>query len=234
MTDNLDLWNRHADVDPKYTKPITGKQYKGTSPSPQHVLWCLTDMFGPMGQGFGARVVAEGFQPLGEELLHWCRIEFWHTDRANTFETYGQTKAYMKTKSGFMSDEDAPKKSFTDALVKAASYVGVASNIFLGRWDDQKYVHDLTSKFAEESKQQERDPRAIADGLIATIAKAQNYSQYQQTIGGAKFDAAWKWLEEAKPPMANEVKAAVEKKRAEVDPAMQAPPENAEGGHEYA
>ncbi|WP_210354519.1 hypothetical protein [Brucella sp. 2280] len=147
----LDLWEAHADIDPAMTKAITGKAYKGTSPNPQHVIWCLTDMFGPVGQGFGWEVLAEDFTPLGEEILHWCRIRFWHTDRQNYYEAYGQTKALMKTRnSGLMSDEDAPKKSLTDAIIKAASQLGIAANIFLGRWDDQKYVDELKKEFRQD------------------------------------------------------------------------------------
>jgi len=155
MTDNLSIWNKYADIDPKFTKPITGKQYKGTSPNPQYVIKCLTDMFGPVGQGFGWRVIAEAFTPLGEEVLHWCRIEFWHTDRANVIESYGQTKAAYKTSSGkYMVDEDAPKKSLTDAIVKAASYIGVGASIFLGQWDDQKYVAEVNAEYRSEEKKQ--------------------------------------------------------------------------------
>ena len=43
--------------------------------------------------------------------------------------------AIAQTKSGLRSDEDAPKKSLTDAIIKAASHLGIAANIFLGRWD---------------------------------------------------------------------------------------------------
>lgn len=158
---NLDLWNKHADIDPAFTKPITGKAYKGTSPSPQYVIRCLTEMFGPVGKGFGWDVTAEGWQPLGDEVLHWCRIRFWHTDRANGFDAYGQTKALMKTTGGLKSDEDAPKKSLTDAIVKAASQIGVAANIFLGRWDDQKYVDQVNEEYrsAEATMPRELSPR---------------------------------------------------------------------------
>lgn len=154
MTDNLRHWKRFDDIDPSFTKPITGKPYKGTSPNPQYVIKCLTEIFGPVGEGFGWDVVAEDFTPMGDELLHWCRIKFWHTDRANTFDIYGQTKAVMKTRNGFMSDEDAPKKSLTDAIVKASSHVGVAANIFLGRWDDQKYVAEVDAKYRDEESPQ--------------------------------------------------------------------------------
>ena len=121
MSNNLDLWNRFADIDPAFTKPITGTDYRGTFPNPHYVIQCLTEMFGPVGVGFGWELEKDEFTPIGEEVLHWCRIRFWHTDRLNGFSAYGQTKALMKTKNGLRLDEDAPKKSLTDAITKAAS-----------------------------------------------------------------------------------------------------------------
>jgi len=194
MSDNLSIWKKYADIDPQFTKPITGKQYKGTSPNPQYVIQCLTDMFGPVGQGFGWRVIAEAFTPLGEEVLHWCRIEFWHTDRANVIESYGQTKAAYKTSGGkYMVDEDAPKKSLTDAIVKAASYIGVGASIFLGRWDDQKYVAEVNAEYrADEKKQSE----AMVDGHHENaVVAARMILEEAQTVDEIK--AAWKKLSPA-------------------------------------
>ena len=162
--ENLTLWDQFADIDPAYTKPITGKPYRGTSPNPQYIIKCLTEMFGPVGQGFGWDIVAEDFTPLGGETLHWCRIKFWHTDRDNTFDHYGQTKACYTTHGGkVIVDEDAPKKSLTDAITKAASQIGIASNIFLGRWDDNKYVAEVEQRFKEAEKV---DHCARISGLI--------------------------------------------------------------------
>lgn len=169
---NLELWNTFADIDPKFTKAITGKPYKGTSPNPQYVIRCLTEMFGPVGKGFGWRVIADDFTKLGDEVLHWCRIEFWHTDRANTFESYGQTKAAYGTSSGkFMVDEDAPKKSLTDAIIKAASQLGIAANIFLGRWDDQKYVAEVNAEYRAEERPP-FDPVAAHDRIAKKLEGA--------------------------------------------------------------
>lgn len=159
MIDNLRHWERFDDIDPKFTKAITGKDYSGTSPNPQYVIQCLTEMFGPVGQGFGWRVLAEGFEPFGDTSLHWCRIEFWHTDRAHTYEAYGQTKAaYVTAKGIHRVDEDAPKKSLTDAIIKAASQIGIAANIFLGRWDDQKYVAQVNAEYREEERAAQPKP----------------------------------------------------------------------------
>ena len=185
MTDNhLAIWEAHADIEPKFTKVITGKAYKGTSPNPHYVIYCLTKLFGPVGQGFGWRVLAEDFTQLGGETLHWCRIEFWHTDRANTYEAYGQTKAAYTTKGGsVIVDEDAPKKSLTDAIVKASSQLGIAANIFLGRWDDSKYVAEVAEEFrqAERSKTPPVDmahERAVTDAQ-AMIESADSLQDLQ-------------------------------------------------------
>lgn len=180
--DNLRIWDQFADIDPQFTKPITGKPYKGTSPNPHYVIRCLTEMFGPVGQGFGWDVEAEGFQPMGEELLHWCRIRFWHGD-GRGFSAYGQTKAIMKTRSGHMTDEDAPKKSLTDAITKAAAQVGVGANIFLGRWDDSKYVASVDADFrAAEKKAEPFDAKEAYSKFKAAI-------QSRDTI--AKLESMW-------------------------------------------
>ena len=179
---NLEIWKKHADIDPKMTKGITGKDYKGTSPNAHHVIWCLTDLFGPVGQGFGWSVVQDGIERFDETAIHWCRIQFWHTDRANTFEAYGQTKIAYTTRNGDRKvDEDAPKKSLTDAITKAAAQIGIAANIFLGRWDDNKYVQGVASEFASAEKQ--KTDLATFNRVKAAI---------QNATDSAKLDAIWK------------------------------------------
>lgn len=165
MTDKLALWNRFADIDPKFTKPISGRDYGGTSPNPQYVIRCLTELFGPVGKGFGWTVLAEDFKELGGTYLHWCRIKFWwkDDDGEHGVEEYGQTKAAYVTSKGTMRvDEDAPKKSLTDAIVKGASHVGIAANIFLGRWDDQKYVAEVNEEYRREERGDVKPPKQIS------------------------------------------------------------------------
>ena len=195
MTDNLKYWEQFADIDPKFTKQITGKQYKGTSPNPQYVIRCLTEMFGPIGHGFGWHVVREDFTPIGEEVLHWCRIWFWTANKENGFEGYGQTKALMKTRNGMMMDEDAPKKSMTDAAIKAASQLGVAANIFLGRWDDQKYVQTVAQEYAKkEAEANQPDPQERFDRMDAALKGAQSLEALHKLWGSKNFANAYQAL----------------------------------------
>lgn len=227
--DNLRHWNAYADIDPAFTKPITGKPYKGTSPNPQYVIRCLTDLFGPVGEGFGWDVVAEAFEPMGEEVLHWCRIKFWHTSRANTYDSYGQTKALAKTKNGLVLDEDAPKKSLTDAIIKASSHLGIAANIFLGRWDDQKYVAQVDAEYRQEERDAAAPPFDAAGceaRLIAGIDKRktkQDLAEYWRGEGDALSA-----LKAASNDAYQRVRTAFADaaSKATDDPARQAPPQD--------
>jgi hypothetical protein len=160
---NKALWDRVCVTDPNAVKPITGKQYSGNSPKPYWIVERLTDEFGPCGIGWGFSIVNERMERLSDtDILHVALVRFWYVigDKRGELEQIGQTKAtYMTSRDRLMVDEDAPKKSVTDALVKCASYLGFAGDIFSGRWDDSKYV-------AQAAK--EWEARRAAGGPIPT------------------------------------------------------------------
>lgn len=148
---NKALWERVCVTDPKAVKAITGKQYQGNSPKPYWIVERLTEEFGPCGIGWGFSIVNERMERLTEsDVLHVAVVSFWYMldGVRGEIEQIGQTKAvYEKSKGGFMVDEDAPKKSVTDALIKCASYIGFAGDIFAGRWDDSKYVEQARKHY---------------------------------------------------------------------------------------
>jgi hypothetical protein len=51
-------------------------------------------------------------------------------------------------KNGTRLDSDGPKKATTDALTKLLSQLGFNADVFEGRFDDSKYVAELTEEFA--------------------------------------------------------------------------------------
>jgi hypothetical protein len=150
---NLALWERVCVTDPRAVKPITGKQYSGNSPKPYWIVQRLTEEFGPCGKGWGFTILNERMERLTEtDILHVAVVRFWYVSEGARceLEQIGQTKAAYKTGKGTMLvDEDAPKKSVTDALVKCASYIGFAGDIFSGRWDDSKYIAWAREQYEE-------------------------------------------------------------------------------------
>lgn len=166
MTDKKALWKRVMVTDPKAVKAITGKQYQGNSPKPYWIVERLTEEFGPCGLGWGFSIVNERMERLTEsEILHVAVVRFWYEldGKRGEVEQIGQTKAvYAKRDGSLLVDEDAPKKSVTDALVKCASYIGFAGDIFAGRWDDSKYVESARKHYeADEPKDEKQNLAGI-------------------------------------------------------------------------
>jgi hypothetical protein len=188
----MGLWRRVCVTDPAAVKPITGKQYNGNSPKPYWIVERLTAEFGPCGIGWGFSILSERFERFGEgksaESLHIAVVRFWYemNGKRGELEQVGQTRAsYTTSKDKFLVDEDAPKKSVTDALVKCASYLGFAGDIFSGRWDDSKYVAEAGREWAERKAQE--DPRRaawIAD-RIADINAAKSKAELKDVMDKA-------------------------------------------------
>lgn len=150
-TDNMAFWTAAMKTDPARVKPITGKQYKGNSPQPYYLVERMTESFGMCGIGWGLTIISERMERLTEtDVLHVALIELWYIQGGKTgrIQQVGQTKAaYQSSKGSMVIDEDAPKKSITDAMTKCMSYLGFAGDIFSGMWDDSKYVEEIRGEF---------------------------------------------------------------------------------------
>jgi hypothetical protein len=169
MNDNMTFWNNNKKTDPKRVKAITGKQYKGNSPQPYYLVERMTEAFGMCGIGWGLNILNERMERLTDtDVLHVAVVELWykHGDKNGSITQIGQTKAAYKTNAGsMMIDEDAPKKSITDAMTKCMSYLGFAGDIFSGQWDDSKYVASLEAEFSEKPASAKSVSRDVWDGL---------------------------------------------------------------------
>jgi hypothetical protein len=184
---NKELWNSVCKTDPAAVKAITGKQYKGNSPRPYWIIERATEVFGPCGSGWGVVINDERFERLSEtDVLHVANVTVWYLldNKRCELQQMGQTKAVYKTSGGsLLVDEDAPKKSVTDAMVKCLSMIGFAGDIFSGRWDDSKYVESMRAEFAAP-------PSTIGEeGAANIIALLEDV--------GANKDSFMMWVEKA-------------------------------------
>lgn len=166
MSENLSLWNAVEKTPLAHTKAITGKAYQGTSPKPHYLVHKATETFGPCGIGWGFTIEDERVEEgAGGERLHVARVKVWYEwgGKRGEVEHIGGTQFSGTRKNGTpFTDEDAPKKSVTDALVKALSMIGFAGDIFMGRYDDSKYVQELRDEARQESSSAPQQGRNAA------------------------------------------------------------------------
>lgn len=192
---NMELWNSVCVTDPSAVKAITGKQYKGNSPKPYWIIQRATETFGPCGIGWGVIVAHERFERLTDtDVLHVALVRVWYIQggKRGELEQMGQTKACYKTAAGgMMVDEDAPKKSVTDGMVKCLSMLGFAGDIFSGQWDDSRYV----AWAGEETARRVNPP---VDYLFAIKNSA------SIDVCKSNFAAAWKMSAKADKPALKE------------------------------
>lgn len=182
--DTMKLWNSVCVTDPSVVKKITGKPYQGDSPKPYWIIQRATEVFGPIGIGWGVNVKSERFERLGDtDVLHVCVVSVWFVwegKRSETFDQMGGTKAAYKTSKGsLMVDEDAGKKSVTDAMVKCLSMVGFAGDIFSGQWSDSKYIDWAAQETAR------RENPTLTDEQVSEITTL---------LDGRDFDGFMKWV----------------------------------------
>lgn len=199
MTDKNNYWDQFPKTDEKYT---TGANVDGnnlTSIDGVYMVKLATEVLGPIGEGWGYRILEERFdngKPIimfagdqAEKILpiymmddgkivyektHRLLLEMWVGNKENTFVQYGHTKFnYMTSKGKFYVDHEYAKKSVTDAMKKCLSLVGVCSDVFMGEFDDQGYKE--VAKLENDLAKADRSDAAYAEKVeeLRTFIKVQ-------------------------------------------------------------
>jgi len=218
--ENKVLWDSVKVTDPSAVKPITGKSYKGDSPKPYWIIERATEVFGPVGIGWGVTVKSERFERLSDhDVLHVAVVSVWYVwngQKSETFDQMGGTKAaYMTSKGALMVDEDAGKKSVTDGMVKCLSMIGFAGDIFSGQWNDSKYVEWAAAETARRTEQKITDEEAAdIQALIDEVgADKTMFLAWVAQMAGHDVES----ISDIPAAGAKKVVAALEKKRHQKD-----------------
>lgn len=175
---NTRIWAAVPKTDMAYTKNANVNGNQQTSISGLYMVKLATEVLGPIGEAWGYDVAEERFEntkPItlngeylkdGDSLVweqtHTVRLELWHGSRENTITQFGHTRYRYVTNNGrIMVDEEAPKKSVTDAMKKCLSLLGICSDVYMGLFDDVNY---------QQAARVENDIKKASDG-DAEIAK---------------------------------------------------------------
>jgi hypothetical protein len=146
MSDNMRIWDAVSKTNPDHTKTVNQRGGFTAIAAHSQVLEA-TRQFGPIGIGWGydtqPPIMLDGVVTVG--------VTVWHTTRDNHFgPVWGG--ADLRDSKGKL-DSDAPKKATTDGLTKALSLLGFNADVFMGRFDDNKYVEQMRREFAGKEEE---------------------------------------------------------------------------------
>ena len=143
----MKIWETLSKTNTEFTKPLPGYGGKTlTTIDPMYQIQMMTDLFGPVGIGWKYKVDYKYIDGLvfAEVTIKYFTDE-WHE--------YGPVCSVqnLSKKNGNLDDE-APKKAMTDAMTKAFSHLGMSADVFLGKFDDSKYVEQMKQEFSQPKK----------------------------------------------------------------------------------
>jgi len=213
---NLELWNSVCMTDPSHTKAVNFGR-KITAIDPYRQIQNATAQFGAAGVGWGWSVSNIQHLPTNEVCV---LIRLWHGDDDRFIEQWGQASLYID-KDEKKKDTDCMKKATTDGITKCLSCLGFNADVFLGKFDDNKYVNDAKKHFQPLFTQ---DQLEAFNALILNKNEGDNYSLFcmsesmgQEAFGALvatiqadegkrnktkKHDAVWKLIDDVKSPLA--------------------------------
>ena len=149
MKENLELWHKVEKTNPKYTKQANVGGNKITSIAPQYQIMNVTEQFGSYGKTWGFKNIELDYTLVPEFNLIVLKAIFFYPD--GEFPTINSIKMFMDN-AKLKIDDNFAKKLETDTLTKAISKLGFNADIFMGKFDDTRYLAEITKEFAEPAK----------------------------------------------------------------------------------
>lgn len=182
--ERIAIWRDLETTDPNMTKKVTqgGRAYHSIDATWQFMR--MTEIFGPAGVGWGYTIKRstindmgpamvpsittfedgtkkQEMQEIGRTTLHTCEVELWYvTDHGErgTIPGIGHTKVTYLAGSGanryLYMDEDYEKKSVTDAVTKAMSFIGMGADVRMGFYDNKDYAEQLREESGLTAEEQ--------------------------------------------------------------------------------
>ena len=143
----MEIWNKLEKTNPDHTKPAPSSYGKKiTTIDAMHQIKNMTEYFGPVGIGWSYVASYHYTDKLvfAEVKIQYCLEGKWYEyGPVCSLSPLGHVRG---SKKGQLDDE-APKKAMTDALTKAFSHLGLNADVFLGKFDNNKYVEEITKEF---------------------------------------------------------------------------------------
>ncbi len=138
----MELWNQVCTTDPKHTKSVD--QRGGyTAIDPQYQIRMATSLWGPYGGSWALRDFQWGMIEVAEQKP---------TMTLDAIFNYPGGQFPISADMSYRANDDCRKKLRTAAQSKALSLLGFNADIYLGQYDDERYVQEMRTKFSDQDE----------------------------------------------------------------------------------
>jgi len=186
--DNMELWNQVCTTNPADTKPFRGKGgFKGTAIAAQSQRKRATELWGSFGCKWGIRNEQFSIMKLSEDphdTIMAYSAELFYPNGAFGIHSDIDLWIYVKTGKYWQKTTDIQKKVRTDAFTKGLSELGFNADVFLGLFDENKYVQSL--------KNAEPEPEPITDEQVKQIFELQDIKKITSDDFTARLNKKYK------------------------------------------
>ena len=183
--DNLRLWRLTETTDPDKVKPVTIGGRSFTSIDSYYQIKRATEVFGPLGQGWGWELdesVVEVDGAEGRVNFAKCKLTLWYVPPGSK---NGKTRVSCGPVVGMNQlvsnkgrpDDEAFKKATTDAVTKALSYLGFSADVFMGLYDDNKYVNRLREEYSRKAEQSKSKLPEVCVRAVELLPKVRDLAE---------------------------------------------------------
>lgn len=195
---NLALWRQVSKTNPQFTKKAEVSGQNITAINAIYTVMMATEAWGPIGVNWGYNIIEDRLDTggthfdedkniIGNTITHTIKLELWvrkqtldpsrnmikhkSEDPLARVVHFGHTPYIYWSRSYkyWITDQEAPKKSLTDALKKCLSLFGFSADIYMGLYDDFAYVELLKNTQAIEESD---------DKLVEHIRQKQEYEDW--------------------------------------------------------
>ena len=141
MSENTAIWDQVCETNPSNTTKVKQGPRQFTTPCAYSQIRKATELWGPYGTTWGLADIK--VEMWGVQLVK-LEAQFRYPDGI-----FPMINTIKHTSNKGMVDDDHLKKLQTDTLTKALSLLGFNADIFLGKFDDNRYVQAMAQKHAQ-------------------------------------------------------------------------------------
>jgi hypothetical protein len=144
--ENLSLWVSVQETNPADTKPVSfGRKFTAIDAYSQ--IKKATEIFGSYGTGWGIKSIVHTFVPNTNMVMG--EAQFFYRNENTTNGEFPVTSSILYISEKGKIDDDFAKKLETDMITKALSRLGFNADVFMGKFDDNRYVTQMKEKFEQ-------------------------------------------------------------------------------------